>query len=344
MVAELLLRLLLRAELAGAGAVLAVLILRAPVRRLFGSDVAYRLWVLPPLAALAAIFPTPFAVIEGEPLPAYALPGHGLSARMDAAEAALGLTGLAGAVLLVWLAGIAVFAAALALKQARFLRQVRARRAGPAVVGLFWPKVVTPAGHAERFTPEELRLIEAHERTHIERGDPAANLLIAAAAAVSWFNPLAHLGAACARADQEMACDETVLLRLPGARRRYAETLVKAQGAALAPLGCNFPAHPLLARVGAVSRGETPLWRGRVGAACVLFLAVAAVTGGWLTQPAWVAHQPKPPMVYPHDVLLMQILRIAPAGPAARGHVDRASAARPRPPSGAWRRAGEASS
>lgn len=316
MVAELLLRWLLRAELAGSAGVLAILLLRAPVRRMFGSEVAYRLWLLAPVAALGAIFPTPFAVIEGQPLPAYALAGHGLSLRIGQAEAALGLAGQAGVLLLVWLAGVAACAAALALKQAHFLRQVRARRAGPAVVGLFWPKVVTPAGHAERFSPEELRLIELHERTHIERGDPRANLLIAAAAAVSWFNPLAALGAACARADQEMACDETVLLRLPGARRRYAETLVKAQGAALAPLGCNFLAHPLLARVGAVGRGETPLWRGRLGMVCVLMLSVAAMTGGWLTQPAWVAHKARPPMVYPHDVLLMSILRMAPPGPA----------------------------
>jgi len=320
MVAELLLRILLRVELAGAAGVLAVLILRAPVRRMFGSEVAYRLWLLPALAALAAVFPTPFAVIAGEPLPAYALPGHGLSARIGATEAALGLTGRAGGLLLIWLLGVVAYAGALALKQLHFHHQVQARRAGPAVVGLFWPKVVTPAGYAERFSPEELRLIDVHERIHIERGDPGANLLIAAVASLSWFNPLAHLGAACARADQEMACDETVLLRLPSARRRYAETLVKAQGASLAPLGCNFLAHPLLARVGAVSRGETPLWRGRVGMICVLALSIAAITGGWLTQPAWVAHKPTPPMAYPHDVVLMQIMRMAP--PIARGDLQ----------------------
>ena len=48
-----------------------------------------------------------------------------------------------------------------------------------------------------------------------------------------------HLAAHFARIDQEMACDETVVTRFPGARGDYARALVKAQLAVRPlPLGC----------------------------------------------------------------------------------------------------------
>ena len=48
---------LARANVAAGAAILAVLILRQPARRLFGAQQAYWLWLLAPLAALAVLLP-----------------------------------------------------------------------------------------------------------------------------------------------------------------------------------------------------------------------------------------------------------------------------------------------
>src|SRR4051794_41525343 len=48
---------LIHLNLAAAGAVLVVMALRATARRHFGAEIAYRLWICVPIAALAALLP-----------------------------------------------------------------------------------------------------------------------------------------------------------------------------------------------------------------------------------------------------------------------------------------------
>ena len=50
---------LLRANIVGGLAILAVLALRAPMRRAFGPELAYGLWSLPPVAFVATLMPPP---------------------------------------------------------------------------------------------------------------------------------------------------------------------------------------------------------------------------------------------------------------------------------------------
>src|SRR5690349_15898558 len=52
-----LLDMLLRANLAAAAVILAVIVLRKPVRAMFGPETAYRLWAAPALAAAATLLP-----------------------------------------------------------------------------------------------------------------------------------------------------------------------------------------------------------------------------------------------------------------------------------------------
>ena len=99
---------ILRANLVGAVAVLAVLILRIPARRLFGPELAHTLWAAPPLAAFATLLPA--RSIEGDT-------GHAM------AEA---VSGFAAAGLAIWALGLAATAAGLAVAQLRFLAQARA--------------------------------------------------------------------------------------------------------------------------------------------------------------------------------------------------------------------------
>ena len=59
---------LIEATLAGSAAVLLVLALRRPVRAASGAQVAYALWLLPPLAMLATLLPAATVVVERLPV------------------------------------------------------------------------------------------------------------------------------------------------------------------------------------------------------------------------------------------------------------------------------------
>jgi beta-lactamase regulating signal transducer with metallopeptidase domain len=278
--ADLLLAALLRAEAAGTVAILLVLVLRAPARRLIGAGLAYRLWTVVPVAAVTAVFPSlsDFSHSTGDAQVSLTAPGL-----------------LPAPLLLAWLAGAALTAAAMAIAEARFRRLARQGRAGPAVMGLFWPRMVVPADYDRRFTAPERDLIRAHERAHIARGDPGANLFVAAMRALNWFNPLVHLGAACARLDQELACDAAVVEARPDSRRLYGETLLKAHMTApRSPFACAWGAvarHPLETRLSLLARPALTLSVYLRGAALVGLVALLAVLSVWGAGPGWSPDQ-----------------------------------------------------
>jgi beta-lactamase regulating signal transducer with metallopeptidase domain len=284
---------LVRINLAVAAAVAAVLLLRGPVRRLFGAGAAYGLWTLAPLAGLAMVLPGRVVVLARTP-PA---PGAGAAIWSEAMAAPLRpafdwpplLAGL-------WIAGGLASLAALAWQQNRFGRAVRAGRGGPAVLGVLRPRIVTPDDFASRYTPREQLVVLAHERTHIARHDSRINAAVALVRCAAWFNPFVHLLARYLRIDQELACDAAVVAAFPRARRAYAEALLKTQLAGRPlPLGCYWPAqaaHPLAERIGLLTLGP-PRWPGaRLGAAAVALLALAGAWTAWAARPALVVFAP----------------------------------------------------
>lgn len=264
---------LLRANVIGAAAVLAVLALRIPTRRLFGPEVAYGLWALPPLAAFATLLP---ARTEDGAQGA----GFIVAAVGDHSAALLGL----------WLGGLAIVFAGLARAQARFMQAVRAGKVGPSVVGVISPRIVMPADDGT-YTEEERALIRSHEREHVNRMDPRAGALASALQAICWFNPLVHIGVQVMRLDQELACDAAVLRRRPRDRTLYAKTLLKTQLASQPlPFGCYWPArgpHPLEVRIGLL---RAP--RAHDGLIGPLFIATGLLVGAWL---GWRMNPPVPP-------------------------------------------------
>jgi beta-lactamase regulating signal transducer with metallopeptidase domain len=268
MVAELLALTLLRTQAAAMAAVLLVLLLRGPTRKLFGARLAYRLWALVPVAAIATVFPSLSETL-----------GSGVPPTLMGEERAV-------LVLAVWLAGGVALATAILLQERAFRARAEAGRAGPAVMGVFWPRVVLPADFAARFDEQARKMVDLHERAHIKRGDPLANLVIASVQVLGWCNPLIHLGALCARLDQEMACDATVLSLRPNLRRTYAEALVEAHTRRTgSPLACFFAAHPLVLRVKLLARPEPSNRRQTAGAAAIALLAVVTALGVWTVTP-----------------------------------------------------------
>ena len=268
MVAELLALTLLRTQAAAAAAVLLVLLLRGPTRAAFGAGLAYRLWILVPVAAIATVFPSLSETL-----------GSGAPPTLMGEERAV-------LVMAIWLAGGVALATAILLQERAFRARVEAGRAGPAVTGVFWPRVVLPSDFTTRFDEQARKMVDLHERAHIKRGDPLANLFIAGVQVLGWCNPLIHVGALCARLDQEMACDATVLALRPNLRRTYAEALVEAHTRRTgSPLACFFAAHPLLLRVKLLARPEPSYRRQTAGAAAIALMAVITALGVWTVTP-----------------------------------------------------------
>jgi beta-lactamase regulating signal transducer with metallopeptidase domain len=273
MTADLILLLLIRANLAASAAILAVLLLRPVARRLLGPEIAYGLWLLVPVAGLTSLFPN--------------LNDFRASPIVD--EPALRVAG-GHALMAGYLTGAAALAALFALSEWRFRRLARAGKVGPAVVGTGWPAMVTPSDYRQRFDDAERALIRLHERTHIDRQHPRDNRWIAAHQVLGWFNPLMHLAARCARLDQELACDAVVAAARPKAKRLYAETLLKGaqRSGPWSAFACALTEggrHPLEVRIGCLARRPLTFRKFMAGAALVGALAVGSGLSVWTLSP-----------------------------------------------------------
>ncbi len=104
---------------------------------------------------------------------------------------------------------VAEVAAALELRR---LPKVMAGAADavPMVWGVRRPCLLLPRGF-EQWPEAKLRAVLLHELAHLARRDPLALWVGQMARALHWFNPLAWLTLRRLRADQERACDDTVL-------------------------------------------------------------------------------------------------------------------------------------
>ena len=297
---------LLHANLAGSAAVLLILSLRRPVRERFGALAAYLLWSATPLCVLAAL------------LPAHAPAGALAPAVAVVAAAGRGLepltqrtTGLADPLIALWAVGAAATTALFARRQVRFVRSLGRLEplegcpgvlrgehlgAGPFVLGSLQPRIVAPADFEARFAGETGRLVLAHERVHLARGDAAINGLVAAVRCLAWFNPLIHLAAHRLRVDQEIACDASVVARHPQARRLYAETLLAAAlMPRLVPFGCHWPAagaHSLKERLTMLNVAPASPLRRNLGLALAGLIALGGAGAVWAANPAYVVGKP----------------------------------------------------
>jgi len=315
-----LLVLVVRANLVAAVAILLILALRPTMARRFGARVVYALWAVAPLAVLASLVPARRVVVEIGP-----------AAQMLIAQPARGVMAVADTVVVQaaqnldptpWLLGFWALGAGLSLallvwRQRSFGRSLGALRpeagvyraeaagVGPAVVGVLFPRIVLPSDFEARFAPEEREIVLAHEQVHFRRGDPLVNGLVALARCLCWFNPLVHVAAFYVRLDQELACDAAVIARFPGARKRYAEAMLKTQLSPMAaPLACYWPArsaHPMKHRIAMLKATPPDATRRLAGLGLVAAVSVGAGFTAWAAQPARIeaVSQARPPSVSP---------------------------------------------
>ncbi len=275
-------------------ALLIVLLLRRVIRVTFGARVAYGLWSLVPLAMIAAMMPAPahptaismLAVVRATALPALT----DAPASWPASTAWLA----------IWMLGAAAMAVGIGWQHWRFVRALgplsvandgyfHAAVSGglPALVGVVRPRIVLPADFAARFDAVQQRLVIAHEREHLRRGDHIANLLAAMWRCLYWFNPLLVWALPIFLHDQELACDAGVIAAYPRERRRYGEALLNSgcQRTHL-PLGCRaFGSHPLKERIVMIKQHTLSKSRVRIGWIAVALLAATVAAAAWAAQP-----------------------------------------------------------
>ncbi|WP_426688962.1 M56 family metallopeptidase [Rhodanobacter ginsengiterrae] len=291
--------------LAFTAAALLVAALRRPCRRLFGTERAFQLWLLPPLAMVASQLPHAAVasvvvlspVVSAITSMATALPAHAAGSAVTDWRAWVVLLWLLGSMLSLLLAALAQARYRARLRGATHVIDVHSRwpmlRApgsdiGPALVGAWRSRIVLPADFECRYDATEQMLILAHETIHANRRDGWWCLLAQLVAAMFWFHPLAWWALAALRHDQELACDAAVLRAYGTQRRSYANAMLKTQSAAFAlPVGCPWsPRHPITERIAMLKLQQPDLFHRRAGGALVAFLAIGVAGAVYATTPS----------------------------------------------------------
>ena len=239
--------------LATSGLIVLVLLVREPVRRRFGSRVAYGLWLIP-VARL--LMPTLTQTVErtvpaGAPVQPLLHPSAGgamMMARVPAEPASLVEQAGGWPVILtaVWLgvaAGLflsrmiafrrdrrAILDKATEIARLGSIRLVRSIEvSSPVAFGILDRVIAVPADFDRIYDERERRLALDHELAHHRSGDLIANLFVFVLLCLQWFNPLAWVAHAAFRFDQEAACDARVLDKAKARDRAdYGRAIAKA--------------------------------------------------------------------------------------------------------------------
>jgi beta-lactamase regulating signal transducer with metallopeptidase domain len=290
---------LLESACALSAALIMVLGLRLPARRLGGAGAAYGLWLLVPAVVAATLLPNLQVRPATIALTLHTVAAAALPDLLPAPARAPALELL----VLAWGGGALLMAAWCGLAHRRFVRSLglltqrdgiffsASAQGGPASLGLWRPRVVVPADFHARYTGVEQMLIIRHEQVHAERGDAIANLVQVALQCLFWFHPLVHWAALRFRTDQELACDAVVLRRHRGRARSYAQALLKSHTfsiAAPATVACHWqsshPKHPLKERIMSLQQGQFGKIRRLAGRLAVLSLVLGAAGAGMLAR------------------------------------------------------------
>jgi len=275
-----------------------VLLLRGPVLRSFGPKVAYALWALPALRLVLPPLPAWFApvpsVLRGAvpPVEIAAASSHALAALASPPTGIMGL----GLLFTIWAAGaIGWFAWQFARYQISLGRALRGATllgrecrvdvlvsplvTGPMATGIWTKRILLPTDFLDRYTSRERRLALLHEGAHHDRCEILANLFALVVLAAHWWNPLAHVAYRCFRADQELACDATVLSGVDvDDRQTYGSALLKSASARTTTVACALShKDELRRRLVTMMRPDFGVGRRITGASSALIVVLAGV-------------------------------------------------------------------
>ena len=294
-----------------------VMIVREPVRRLFGAGVAYALWLLP---AARLVMPTLTTTVEravpAVPIDAAAFMPGALPLAAPSATPVAEPIDLQGLALWLWLAvaavlllrGLlvyrrqrrAVLADAVQIARLDNIRIVRTfALRGPMAFGIVDRVIALPGDFDGRYDERQRRLALDHELAHHRSGDIIANHVAFVLLCLQWFNPIAWLGHAAFRFDQEAACDARVLAKADGPdRAAYGQAIAKAaSGRALLFSGALDRPSTLQRRLKTML--VNPNRRRRIAGRTLIVAGIAAalpLTASWATRYVDVPVAPTAPL------------------------------------------------
>lgn len=147
----------------------------------------------------------------------------------------------------------------------------------PMVFGIIKPGIYLPLHMKEELPPKAYDAVLLHERTHIRRKDTVFRLLSLVALCLHWFNPFVWLMQKLYAKDQEMACDEYVMLKSDTCdRKEYSTYLLEfsvKQSGIMIPL--SFGQSNTEERIKNILRYKKPaIWASAI---IIVVLAGAAV-------------------------------------------------------------------
>lgn len=302
---------------------LLVLAVRRPVARLWGAHYAYALWALPALRMVLPAIPgwqplyVPVAAVEPPDRSAVAVMNPVDAVQFMPLAPMVPEPGIdwPATLLSLWAVGAALFLAVQWARHARFVGRAVATGKrlvtiagvdvflsphvpGPMAAGIWRRRILLPADFMARYAPDERKLALQHEAAHHDRFDLAANLAGLLVLAAHWWNPVAHAAWRAFRADQELACDATVLAGSDGeTRAAYGQAILKSACVATPVAACAMNhKHQLKDRIAMMKLRNFGTTRRIAGGLSVAALAAAgliATASG--AQPALPAAPPVPP-------------------------------------------------
>ena len=312
------------------GLIALVLVLRRPVAKYFGAELAYSLWalpllrlVLPPITLPAWMAPAPeepatqyetVAYIIGDLPAAEETPAQSFEFLWQ--ETAIALWLLGAVAFLAWRTYGYLKMRNLLLRDAHEVgREGRIRFVetpdvdAPIAFGVIDKVIALPPGFIMLLDRQRRDFAIAHELAHHRANDLVANFAAQPLLALHWFNPLAWFGWRAMRRDQEAACDARVMNgRAADERAAYGEVIASfATGPRLAlaaPMACPVLGEKsIIHRLRSLSMSEiSPRRRmmGRsmlAGAALVLPLTASVSYAESLSAEAAVPPVPPVPAV-----------------------------------------------
>jgi beta-lactamase regulating signal transducer with metallopeptidase domain len=229
--------------------------LRIAIRQWFGAALAYQLWGLIPVIAIASAFPNPpekaQIVVATQKVTNWASNAHFSVPTESVFTPELWIV--------LWAIGATILATYFLLQHRYYLKKLgkltknhplfytTLTGGSPALIGIWHTQIIVPADFSQRYSTNEQQLVIAHEQCHAKRKDPLFNLLCTILQVIFWFNPLMYLAEKYFRIDQELACDAKVIEIFPHAQREYAEALLKTQVNNLQThLACQLNSYALL--------------------------------------------------------------------------------------------------
>lgn len=236
--------------------IVCICLIRQPLKHLLGPTVAYMCWAIVPLTllafllvSLATIFKTTdpsnidFVNSQNSDAPLVeathsVIPIGPIQAVFQMAQSET----LGNTLNIAWLIGCFLSISTFGLRQwslhqslgeltplenGCYLSQTSV--IGPALIGVFKPKIVVPIDFERRFDDSEKAMIIAHEQAHRVSADMLVNAVTTLFQCIYWFNPIVHIAVHLLRLDQEISCDAKVVKQFPKQKKQYAQLLLEAE-------------------------------------------------------------------------------------------------------------------